>query len=1220
LTLRPPLAGPILRNPFLHPGLSNMIPHPTLRRVAASTLLAIALTALAANTGRGDDPPTKDTAREKEIASLEKQLADLQAKLKALKEPPTASKIVTPAEEIIPAGWVNQFQWRCIGPATMGGRITAISVFEADPTTFWVATASGGLVKTTNNGISYEHQFDRESTVSVGSVCVAPSSKDIVWVGTGENNPRNSVSFGDGVFKSIDGGKTWKNMGLKTSYQIGKIVVHPTNPDIVFVGALGRLYGPGGERGLFKTEDGGKTWKNVLPQTDDKTGVIDVAMNPAEPNTILVATWQRQRDEFDSFLGEAKPKAPGGADEYAPSTVHARGGAIYRSTDGGNTFTKATKGLPTVNLGRVGFDWSRKTPKTCFAIIDTEKIGMGKVPPRVYAGFQSETKDGNVAITSVTADAPAAKAGFKAGDLIIAVDGTDIKSYEAMIDEFRKKVSGDKAKFSVLRGKDRVDVEITFAPRPEDRPIFGVTPEEGEGGLKLSEVLELGPAAKAGLLTGDIIFAVDDTPTKTRADLNRVVVNKKVGDKVKVTFSRGMERKSVDLTLETATQAGRPFAQGAGGQSLGGQVGNVSPQQQGPEANETGGIYKSIDGGESWTRLNSLNPRPFYFSLIRVDPSDDDTIYVGGIKLFRSTNGGKTFSQDGVNDGVHDDQHALWIDPKNGRHLIIGTDGGFYVSYDKAARWDHQNHAGALGQFYHVAVDTRTPYRVYGGLQDNGSWGGPSRSDRWPGPINEDWINVLWGDGFVCRVDPHDPDIIYAESQDGNMARRNLKTGASARIAPRTRPGLHPFRFNWNTPFILSQHNSSIFYAAGNYVLRSLKQGTELYVVSPEISLTKRGTGTAVSESPRNPDVVWAGTDDGAVWITKDGCKSWTNLSEKFKAAGLPGPRWVSTIEASRHADGRCYVVFDAHRSNDDNPYVFVTEDFGETWKSLKANLPVGPTRVCREDIANQNLLYLGTEFGCYASVNRGIAWTRLNGEKGLPTVAVHEFAQPTTANDLVIATHGRSLWVLDVTPLRQMTGEIVKGKTTLFSPSPAIAWQRQNPVPFYSSHRVFNGQNPARGAMVDYVLAKKAEKVSLVVKDVTGRTVRELQPSTDAGYHRLTWEFDLTRGGGGGGGGRPGGGGGGGGAGLRPKGPNTGAGEPPSLNPLNRPTGGRFAAEPGEYRIVLIVDGAEFAQTLTVEADPSVPRQGISAPDEHEEDRQLEKAMKRRPMVWAGD
>lgn len=1189
-----------------------MTPRFPLRRVAASTLLAVGLTVLAAGAGRGDDPPANDPDREKEIAALEKLLADLQAKLKVLKEPKTAAKMPTPAHEAIPAKWADKFQWRSIGPATMGGRITSIAVFEADPSTYWVATASGGLLKTTNNGVSYAHLFDRENTVSIGAVAIAPSNKDVVWVGTGEANPRNSVSFGDGVYKSTDGGKSWKHMGLKGSYQIGDIFIHPTNPDTVFVGALGRLYGPGGDRGLFKTEDGGKSWKNVLPN-DDQAGVIDIAVNPARPDEMLVATWQRQRDEFDSFLGAAKPKIPAGADEYAPSTVHAKGSAIYRSTDGGKTFTKLAKGLPTVNLGRVGLDWSRKDPKTVWAIIDTERSGTGKEPPKVLAGFQSETKEGKVLITSVTGDAPAGKAGMQKDDVITAVDAVEVKTYEALIDEFRKKKPNEKSKFTILRGKDKKELELTFGPRPEDRPLLGITPEEAEGGLKLSGVQELGPAAKAGLLVGDIITGVDDNPVKARADINRVLLNKNVGDKVKVAYSREAERKTVEVTLESATPPGRPFAFILPGANLGGQQANVNPSQQ-PDAFQTGGVYKSTDGGESWTRVNSLNPRPFYFSVIRVDPTDDNVLYVLGIKMFRSTDGGKTFSQQGINDGMHDDQHALWIDPKDGRHLIVGTDGGFYVSYDKAARWDHHNHAGALGQFYHVAVDTRTPYRVYGGLQDNGSWGGPSRSDKFPGPINTDWINVSWGDGFVCRVDPNDPDVVYSESQDGNIGRRNLKTGGSIRITPRTRAGLQPFRFNWNTPFILSHHNSHIFYAAGNYVFRSLKQGADLQAVSPEISLTKRGTGTALSESPRNPDEVWVGTDDGAVWVTRDGCKTWTNLSDKFKAAGLPGPRWVASIEASRYSDGRCYVVFDAHRSNDDEPYVFVTEDYGQTWTSLKNNLPAGPTRVLREDIANPNLLYLGTEFGCYASVNRGKAWARINGAKGLPTVAVHEFAQPVTANDLVVATHGRSVWVLDVTPLRQMTAEVVKGKTALFSPSPAVAWRRANDIPFYSSHRVFNGQNPPRGAMIDYVLGKKADKVSLVVKDVTGRTVRELQPSTDAGYHRVSWEFDLVGGGRGpGGGGRSGG---------PRKGPNPGGSEapPPSLNPLNRPTGGRFAAEPGEYRVVLTVDGTELAQTLTVAPDPNAPRAGISIRDEQEEDRQLDKELKRRPMEWQGD
>ena len=1167
-------------------------------RRGSLALLALALTSLAATTGRGDTPPSNNA----QVADLEKQLAELQAKLKALKEKGPDPKVVA-ATEIVPADWVKKFAWRSIGPATMGGRITGLAVFEADPTTYWVATASGGLLKTTNNGVTFEHQFDREATVSIGAVAVAPSNKDIVWVGTGEANPRNSVSWGDGVYKSVDGGKKWQNVGLKTSFQIGVIAIHPKNPDIVYVGALGRLYGPGGERGLFKTEDGGKTWKSVLPQCDDKTGVIDLIMHPTNPDTLIVATWERQRDEFDSFKGDAK--APEGADGYAPSKVHAPGSALYKTTDGGKTFTHLVQGLPNVHLGRVGLDYSRKNPNVVFAIIDTEKAGTGKPLASAYLGIQGEdVSTGGAKLTGVTADQPAAKSGLKEGDIIVAVDGMAVKDYEALVDEFRKRKPADKAKFTVLRGKDKVEIEVTFGLRPgveTDRPSIGVQADEAEGGMKITLVMENGPAAKAGLKVGDLITVLDETPILKRVELLRVLTAKKIGDKLKVSYTRGTEKKTAEVVLEAGGPVvpQRPFA----GQ-LGGNRENAQ-KDQGPEGVQSGGVFKSIDGGDTWARVNSLNPRPFYFSVIRVDPTDENTIYVTGIKLYRSTDGGKKFSTEKINAGVHDDQHALWINPKDARHMLVGTDGGFYVSFDKAANWDHLNHAGALGQFYHVAVDSRKPYRVYGGLQDNGSWGGPSRSDRWPGPSSEDWGFVAGGDGFVCRVDPNDPDQVYAESQDGSLMRRNLRTGVVAGIRPQLKEGATPYRFNWNTPFLLSSHNSAIYYCAGNYVFRSLKRGDELQIVSPEITRTKRGSATALAESPRNPDVLWVGTDDGAVWVTKDAGKEWTNLAESFKAAGIPGPRWVSTIETSRWVDGRAYVVFDGHRSNDEAPYVFVTEDFGKTWKPLAALLPAGSARVLREDTVNPDLLYLGTEFACYASINRGEAWTRLSGPGGLPTVAVHEFAQPTTANDLVVATHGRSVWVLDVTPLRQMTADVVKGKTALFAPSPGVQWRQQpGGSPYSSSARKYFGQNPPSGAQIDYVLAKKAEKVSLKIVDVNGRTLRDLGASSDAGYHRVSWDFRITP--------PP--------APKEPKDPKEPKAAPVvNLNPLARPRSNPNVAMAGTYRVVLTVDGTEFSQPLIVEGDPNAAPGATTEEDEVEEERRLMKKARALPEL-AGD
>ena len=606
----------------------------------------------------------------------------------------------------------------------------------------------------------------------------------------------------------------------------------------------------------------------------------------------------------------------------------------------------------------------------------------------------------------------------------------------------------------------------------------------------------------------------------------------------------------------------RPFAANYGGQRE-----NVA--DQGPDSHEFGGVYKSTDGGDSWTRINSVNPRPMYFSQVRVDPSDDKHLYVLGINLYRSTDGGKSFRADGSR-GVHADQHALWINPRDGRHMIVGCDGGFYATYDRMSNWDHLNHM-AIAQFYHVAVCTKKPYWVYGGLQDNGSWGGPSVGLKGgSGPINEDWVSVGSGDGYVCRVDPNDPDLVYFESQDGRMGRRNLRTGERANIAPARTQGGPRYRFNWNTPFILSSHNSKIFYCAGNHVFRSLNKGDDLRVFSPEITTTKQGSGTAVSESPRNPDVLWAGTDDGNLWVTKDGGKNWTNVIDKLK---LPKPFYVATIEASRFVEGRAYVAFDAHRSDNDDPWLFVTEDFGQSWKPLRANLPTGSTRCLREDITNQNLLFCGTEFAIFASVNRGDSWTKLNNN--LPTVAVHEIAVHPTAGEIVAATHGRSLWILDVAALRQITAATIKDKPALYQPN---TFERFAQLPSTGrTNRRFAGTNPPTSAQIYFSLPKKAEKVSLRVIDVEGNVLRTLSSSTDAGLHKIAW--DMTRSTGGGGGRGPGGGGRGPGGGGR--GPGGGGGPP---------GGGGFGfgrgVPAGSYRIVLTVDGTDISQTLRIVGD----------------------------------
>ncbi len=678
----------------------------------------------------------------------------------------------------------GSLKWRCIGPANMGGRITALAVSAKDSSTWWASTASGGLLKTSNNGVTFEHQFDGESTVSIGHVAVSASNPEIVWVGTGECNPRNSVSWGDGVYKSTDGGKTWESMGLTDSYQIGRIVIHPTNPDVVYVAALGRLWGDNEERGLYRTTDGGKTWK-CIHHVDAKTGVIELRMHPSKPKTMLMATYVRRRDGFDT---------------NSPAIKFGKQTGLFRTTNGGNTWKRIRKGLPKSNLGRIGLDYYQDDPKIVYMILESEKIGQ-EPEDKAYAGINGENGKDGAKLTRVVAKGPGAKAGFKRGDLVVKVGKKDVKSFKDLTSVFSKHAAGDKVKIQVMRKDKRVSLTLTFGKRSKKK---------------------------------------DAKPP----------------------------------------YAGR----------LGGQTENIQ-DQQGAGGYEYGGVYRSEDGGLSWKRMNSLNPRPMYFSQIRVDPTNDQNVYVLGVSLYRSSDGGKTFKGDGGK-GVHADNHALWIDPTDGRHMILGNDGGLYITWDRMDRWDHHNHV-AIGQFYHVGVGPRRNYRVFGGLQDNGSWGGFARSSSGGGPTNENWMRIGGGDGFVCRVDPEDPDQLFYESQNGAMGRRNLRTGERGSIRP-ARPKAKKgekrksYRFNWNTPFILSNHNSRIYYTAGNHVFRSIDRGKKLKVISPDITETERGSATALSESPRDADVLYVGSDDGAMWMTRDGGLNWTKPTPRKCFSKLP--------------------------------------------------------------------------------------------------------------------------------------------------------------------------------------------------------------------------------------------------------------------------------------------------------------------------------------------
>ncbi len=1323
-----------------------------------------------ANNPSSDSPTQESKQTDERLDLIEKKLTELIKELKSIRagdattESSTASRNTKPAKATslkLDPSWLKEVPWRSIGPANMGGRITDIAVHEKDPSLWWVATASGGLLKTKNQGVTVEHQFDHENTVSIGAISTDPTNPDVLWVGTGEANPRNSVSYGDGIYKSTDGGKTWVNKGLKETFQIGKILVHPKNPNTVYVGALGRLYGPNAERGVYRTTNGGDTWEKIF-FVDQNTGVIDMIMHPDNPDILIAAFWDRLRDGFDSWPGN-EPK-PEGVDGYDPIRKWGAKGGLYKTSDGGATWKKLTQGLPTSPTGRIGLDWQTNSPHTIYAIVDCEDIGKGPKPfdaylglvgkdvqgkavitqvipdspaakagiqlgdvlqkvdekaieafdalldslrekkigksiqlelmrgdqnikldvkltgrpgtnqqaPAVYLGITGEDKEGKVVVTRVVEGGPVAKAGVKVGDILVSVQGKALENYAALTTITRDMSEGDKLPIQVLRGEEKLDLVATLELRPDARPqtpaqsnvFLGMTGQNHpEGGAVMLSISEDGPAEKAGMKAGDIVEKLDGKKLQDYDALVAAIRASKPGDKMKLTVKRGESTKEIEVTLADRLAGSsqlRPYTYSYFGQSP-----NVQ-DQQGSQGHLYGGVYRSRDAGETWERVNSLNTRPMYFSVIRVDPSNDQRVYVLGVSQFRSSNGGVTFTGD-FGRSVHADSHDLWIDPRDGRHMIIGGDGGFYVTYDYGDNWDHINNA-AVGQFYHVAISPKQPYWVFGGLQDNGSWGGPAIS-KTGGAINEDWISVGSGDGFVCRVDPNDPDLVYYESQNGSMGRYHLKTGERSGIRPVREDG-KVYRFNWNSPFILSNANSKIFYAAGNYVFRSLDRGNDLRAISPEITHTKRGSATALAESSRNPNVLYVGSDDGALWVTKDGGHDWKEIGKNLK---LPKPIWVSTIEPSRFVDGRVYICLDAHRLDDDRPYLFVSEDFGETFQPIHEGLPVGSTRCLREDRVNPDLLYLGTEFSFWASLDRGAHWTKFQND--LPTVAIHEVAQHPTNGEIVLATHGRSLWAADVTGLRQIKPEHLESAIAFHDPTKVTRWRTE--ASRGRTNRRYVGSNPGTGASLWYSLPKKAQNVSIKISNIEGKVVNEIRGNVEPGLHRVNWNLALNaappQGAAGGRGTRSGtrerpdastpsgnaparseeqqeegdrsndqegapsreapttgtrpsrdagssseagparqrggGAGGPGGAGSGAGGPGGGGagGGPGAGQPFGRGGfGGTRIASNGVYLAVLVVDGKEIgSKSIVIERDPNVPEDGIA--DELYEERLLE-------------
>ncbi|HEX6097069.1 MAG TPA: sialidase [Thermoanaerobaculia bacterium] len=797
---------------------------------------------------------------------------------------------------------------RNIGSAAMSGRISAVdAVREGQRLTIYAGSASGGVWKSVNGGTTFKPVFDKQPVQSIGAIAIDPKNPKTIWVGTGESWTRNSVSIGEGVYKSVDGGDNWTHVGLKDSERITKIAVDPTDSNTVWVCVPGKLWSDSDERGVYKTADGGRTWTKALKGANASTGCSMLSLDAKNPKTIYAGMWDFRRKGWTFRSGGDGPNAPSGS-------------GLFKSTDGGATWTeldsKSATGLPAKPWGRVAVTAAPSNPNVVYALIEAE-------PPK-------------------------------------------------------------------------------------------------------------------------------------------------------------------------------------------------------------NGLYRSDDGGKTWQprdRSQMMVWRPFYFANLIVDPKDENKVYKPNLYLIASTDGGKTFTN--ISGNTHADHHDLWIDPQNTDHLITGDDGGIWYSYDAGNRWWKAENL-PISQFYHVSVDNDRPYHVYGGLQDNSSWVGDS---EYPGGItNSRWENMYGGDGFWMFVDPTDPDYIYAEYQGGGIGRVNRKTHEVRNVQPLPAYKEGKLRFNWNAPIHVSP--SGTVYLGAQVLFRTKDKGQTWERISGDLTTNDPNkqkqelsggvtvdnsaaemhtTIYAIAESPKNANVVWVGTDDGNVQVTRDGGKSWTNTASNIP--GLPKPAWISYVDAGHFDEGTAYITVDMHTSGDMRPYAYRTTDFGRTWTSIvpaDGNVR-GFAHVVREDLVNPNLLFLGTEFGLWVSIDGGKQWAQYKGGD-LPSVPVRDMVIHPRDHDLVIATHGRGIWIVDdITPLRALTPEVLQ-KDIAFVGTSQVVQSLQAFGGWSNGDATFTGENPPSDAVITYYQKRRHifGDLKIDVADADGKTIGTIPSSKRRGLNRVTWGMRM--------------------------------------------------------------------------------------------------------------
>lgn len=786
---------------------------------------------------------------------------------------------------------LKENKFRNIGPTVMSGRVNDIEVNPEDPTEFYVAYASGGLWHSTNNGQSFTPIFDNEDVMTIGDIAVKWQGNRVIWLGSGEVNSSRSSYAGNGVYKSGDNGKTWEYLGLPESHHIGKIQLHPTDPNTAWVAALGHLYSANKERGVYKTIDGGKTWKLTLA-IDENTGAVEMEINPNNPSELYAAMWHRTRRGW-TFI------------ESGPTS------GIFKSTDGGNNwshisgpgsgFAEGTK------LGRIGLSVHAKNPNIVYAVID---------------------------------------------------------NYNPLPDTAKKRPAGDTS----IQLKDFKTMTAAQMLQMDDKKL-------------------------------DTFMRKQRFPAKYNASVVKEMLR---------------DGKIQPVALWDYFDAGDDGFSNAG--------------IKGCE------VYRSDDAGKTWKLVNNKLPQAFstygyYFAKIYVSPSNPDKIIVLGVNAWLSTDAGKTFKNiDGRN--VHSDHHALWINPKRDSHIINGNDGGLNISYDDGANWYKAN-SPAVGQYYAVAVDDAKPYNVYGGFQDNGTWYGPSNNREtsdWHDSGNYPYKSIGGGDGMQVQVDTRDNTTVYVGSQFGAYSRLNRNAPFAGRVSvrPQHELGEKPLRFNWQSPILLSKHNQDVFYFGSNRFHRSFNKGEGSVNLSSDLTGGRKegnvpfGTLVTMSESPLRFGLIYTGSDDGYIHMSKDGGYSWTAIHAKLpkNVQGL----YVSRVIASKYKESRVYVTMNGYRNDHFNAWVFVSEDYGATWKQLFTDLPVEPVNVIREDPKHENLLYVGTDHGLYVSVDGGassMAWM-----SGLPRVAIHDIAIQERENEIILGTHGRSLYIASLAEVQKLAGD----------------------------------------------------------------------------------------------------------------------------------------------------------------------------------------------------